>query len=153
MARNHTILLVEDNDDHAELVKDSAPEGDRVFRVTDGDEALDYLFQQNSFSSETAPRPEVIILDLRLKRVDGLDVLTRLKKSPDAQSRGLHLIPVVVLTSSGDKRDVAAAWGNYVNGYLIKPMRDDTSWDEVLHEIDRYWLELKDKGIQITSNE
>ena len=115
------ILLVEDNDDHAELVMRQMADhriANTVIRLSDGQEALDYLFRQGEYENpETSPRPHVIFLDLRLPKVDGLEVLKRLKESQE-----LRELPVVVLTTSEGERDVIKAYVNHANSYIVKPV-------------------------------
>lgn len=133
------VLLVEDDPDHAELVihslrGHSIP--NRVYHVTDGEEALDFLCHRGEYSDPSAsPKPHLILLDLRLPKVDGLEVLKEIKQSED-----LRDIPVVVLTTSEGEKDVVKAYDQHVNSYLVKPtgfkvlrkMIDDTG---------RYWLQ------------
>ncbi len=103
------ILLVEDNDDHAELVKRSFnvhQVANRIYHVRDGEEALDYLYQRKQFSDASkSPRPHLILLDLRLPKMDGLQVLKAIK-----QSDVLRVIPTVVLTSSSYQNDIGSAY-------------------------------------------
>lgn len=117
------ILLVEDNPDHVELIikeikgRSAAIKEIRV--VKDGQEALDYLFRRNKFShSETSPRPGLILLDLKLPKVDGLDVLKRIR-----ESREFDEIPVVVLTTSSQEVDIVKSFDSGTNLYLTKPVR------------------------------
>jgi CheY-like chemotaxis protein len=132
------ILLVEDNPDHAELVRRSLADhrvANRVRHLTDGQAALDYLFRQGAFADPaTSPRPHIILLDLRLPRIDGLDVLKEVKQDPD-----LHTIPVVVLTTSNAGRDIDAAYRNYVNSYLVKPVGYD-DFNKLMADLGFYWL-------------
>lgn len=132
------ILLVEDNPDHAELVLRSLADhrvANRVRHLTDGQAALDYLFRRGAFvDPATSPRPHIILLDLRLPRIDGLDVLKAVKQDPD-----LHTIPVVVLTTSDAGRDIGAAYSNYVNSYLVKPVGYD-DFTRLMADLGFYWL-------------
>ena len=132
------ILLVEDNLDHAELVRRSLADhrvANQVRHLTDGQAALDYLFRRGAFADRaTSPRPHLILLDLRLPRVDGLDVLKAIKQDPD-----LHTIPVVVLTTSNAGRDIGAAYRNYVNSYLVKPVGYD-AFNKLMKDLGFYWL-------------
>jgi CheY-like chemotaxis protein len=132
------VMLVEDNDDHAELVMRTLAEhnvANKIWRVSDGQMALDYLFRNGEFTNpENSPRPHLILLDLRLPRVDGLDVLKAIKESPD-----LRQIPVVILTTSGTDRDVERAYMHYANSYLIKPVGFD-QFSKLMVDLGFYWL-------------
>lgn len=132
------ILLVEDNPDHAELVKRSFEDhrvANRLVHVSDGETALDYLFRRQGFvEAEAAPRPHVILLDLRLPKVDGLEVLHQIKTSPD-----LHHIPVVVITTSATDRDMAEAYDLHANSYLVKPV-DFEQFTRLMDDLGFYWL-------------
>src|SRR5574341_305529 len=107
------VMLVEDNVDHAELVIRTLEEhrvANKVRHFLDGQSALDYMFRRGEFSGEATHRPHVILLDLRLPRVDGIDVLKTLKEDDELKS-----IPVVVLTTSEAEKDVARAYYNHAN--------------------------------------
>jgi len=130
-----TILLVEDNRDHAELIQRSFHEhglDGRIVHVVDGEAALRYLFQRGEYADR--PRPRLILLDLRLPRVDGLEVLHEIKQSPELQR-----IPAVILTTSDADRDVARAYAEHANSYLVKPV-DFAQFDGLMHDLGRYWL-------------
>ena len=132
------VLLVEDNDDHAELVLRQMAEhriANEVIRLADGQEALDYLFRMGKFEDpHSSPRPHVIFLDLRLPKVDGLEVLKALKDSDD-----LRDIPVVVLTTSEGERDVARAYLNHTNSYVVKPV-DYHKFRDLMDNLGFYWM-------------
>jgi len=132
------IMLVEDNLDHAELVRRSLADhrvANQVRHLTDGQSALDYLFRRGAFVDPAAsPRPHIVLLDLRLPRVDGLDVLKAIK-----QDQELHTIPVVVLTTSAAGQDITAAYRHYVNSYLVKPVGYD-DFNKLMQELGFYWL-------------
>lgn len=132
------ILLVEDNPDHAELVKRSFEDhrvANRLVHVSDGETALDYLFRRRHFAEpEAAPRPHVILLDLRLPKVDGLEVLSQVKASPD-----LRHIPVVVITTSATDRDLTEAYDLHANSYLVKPV-DFGQFTRLMDDLGFYWL-------------
>lgn len=130
-----TILLVEDNRDHAELIQRSFQEHGlegRIEHVVDGEAALRYLFRRGEYADR--PRPRLILLDLRLPRVDGLEVLHEIKQSPELQR-----IPAVVLTTSDADRDVARAYAEHANSYLVKPV-DFAQFDGLMRDLGRYWL-------------
>ena len=132
------ILLVEDNLPHAELVKRSL-EGheiaNKIYHVSDGEAALAYLFRQGVYADPaTSPRPHVVLLDLRLPKVSGLDVLREIKTS-----NHLCTIPVVVLTTSTAERDVVSAYAQHANSYLVKPV-DFAAFTRLMHDLGFYWL-------------
>lgn len=132
------VLLVEDNDDHAELVARQLAQHDiqtTLTRVSDGQEALDYLFREGRFSDpETSPRPDLVLLDLRLPKVDGLEVIRLLKENTE-----LRLIPIVVLTTSSAERDLTRAYVNHANSYVVKPV-DFEKFRDLMTELGFYWL-------------
>ena len=132
------ILFVEDNLAHAELVLRTLQDNwlaSRVRHVPDGEAALDYLYQRAAYTDpQSNPRPHLILLDLRLPRIDGLDVLREIKCSDE-----LKMIPVVILTTSDAERDATRAYENRANGYLIKPS-DYKGFDEMMKQLGSYWL-------------
>lgn len=133
------VLLVEDNPDHVELIRRALI--DRGAPVTlsvarHGEEALDFLFRRGEYSDPArSPRPRLILLDLRLPRVDGLDVLARIKATVE-----LRGIPAVVLTTSDAEPDVARAYELHANSYLVKP-GDFARFESLLDAVESYWLE------------
>ena len=132
------ILLVEDNPDHAELVKRGFQKHrmlNKIYHVSDGEAALDYLFRRGMYADPgTSPRPHVILLDLRLPKVDGLQVLGEIKTDED-----LRLIPVVVLTTSEAEKDLARAYSHHANSYLVKPV-DFGKFVQLMNDMGFYWL-------------
>lgn len=132
------ILLVEDNPDHAELILRSFEEhrvANRIFHVQDGEAALDYLFRRGCYTDpKSSPRPHVILLDLRLPRIDGLEVLKEIKSSEELQQ-----IPVVALTTSESEQDMAGAYRRHVNSYLVKPV-DFDKFNRLMDDLGFYWL-------------
>jgi CheY-like chemotaxis protein len=132
------VMLIEDNVDHAELVIRTMQEhqiANQIRHFLDGQSALDYLFQRGEYSDLNAnPRPHVILLDLRLPRVDGLDVLKAIKEDND-----LKTIPVVVLTTSEAEKDVARAYYNHANSYLVKPVGFE-EFRKLMDDLGFYWL-------------
>jgi len=131
------ILLVEDNPAHAELIVrglENARIANRVFHVSNGEEALNYLFRHGDYADpETSPRPQLILLDLRLPRVDGLEVLKKIRAS------SLNGMPVVILTTSEADADMAKAYGNNASSYLVKPL-DFTQLKTMMDDLGFYWL-------------
>lgn len=132
------VMLVEDNADHAELVIRTLEEhriANKVRHFLDGQSALDYLFHRGEFSDRANNvRPHVILLDLRLPRVDGIDVLKAIKEDNHLKS-----IPVVVLTTSEAEKDVAKAYYNHANSYLVKPVGFD-EFKRLMDDLGFYWL-------------
>jgi CheY-like chemotaxis protein len=127
-------LLVEDDDIHAHLVTRSlekTPLKTGVFRVANGDDALLYLRQQGRYANH--PRPDVVLLDLKLPKVDGHQVLAAIKADED-----LRMIPVVVMTTSRDETDRAKAYQHHANSYVVKPA-DFEKFREVVTEVSHYW--------------
>ena len=121
IGRPLNLLLVEDNPDHAELVRRNL-EGFQVinhmYHVEDGAAAIDFIFGQGSFADRVQfPVPDLVLLDLRLPRVDGLEVLRLVKSHPT-----LHRVPIVVLTTSAAERDVAMAFEFHANSFVTKPV-------------------------------
>lgn len=138
IARRFDVLLVEDDQDHAELVRRCLQEhlpSAGLHHVSDGQQALDYLNRRGGFADQAqSPRPDLVLLDLRLPRVDGLSVLRQVKDTPE-----LRNVPVVVLTTSDAIPDVTAAYRSYVNSYLVKPM-DFARFDALVRQIGLYWV-------------
>jgi len=132
------VMLVEDNIDHAELVVRTLEEhhiANKVRHFLDGQSALDYLFRRGEFAgSPETERPHVILLDLRLPRIDGMDVLKVIKE--DAE---LKTIPVVVLTTSEAEKDVARAYYHHANSYLVKPVGFE-DFTKLMDDLGFYWL-------------
>jgi CheY-like chemotaxis protein len=121
MARPLNILLVEDNLDHAELLRRTLEQfspAQFLHHVEDGEAALEYIFGQGNFQDRSQfPSPDLVLLDLRLPRLDGLDVLRHVRRHPTC-----HRLPIVVLTTSEAERDVAAAYEYHANGFVSKPV-------------------------------
>jgi CheY-like chemotaxis protein len=133
-----TVLLIEDEPAHAEIVRrnfELTRIANTLKHVSDGQSALDYLYRDNAFSDPaSSPRPGLILLDLRLPKVDGLQVLKTIKSDP-----GLRNIPVVVLSTSASETDIAMAYANNANSYLVKPV-DFTQFSDLLETLGYYWM-------------
>ena len=130
------ILLVEDSDADAELVLRALRKGgvvNKVMRLRDGVEAMDFLFREGSFDQRSGGQPRLVLLDLKMPRLGGIDVLRRLKV--DERTR---MIPVVVLTSSAEEQDVAESYRLGVNSYLVKPV-EFTAFTSVITKAGLYW--------------
>ena len=132
------ILLVEDNEAHAELVIRGMRDqqvANRIHHVPDGEKALDYLFSRGAYADPAKnPRPNLIFLDLRLPRVDGLEVLKIIKTTPS-----LLRIPVVILTSSDAESDIARSYDYHANSYVVKPL-DFKTFTNLMKDLGFYWL-------------
>jgi two-component system response regulator len=135
------ILLVEDNPADAEMTMDALRQGhlvNKVHWVKDGAEALDFLFGRGAASAAETRRLRLVLLDLRLPRVDGLEVLRVLRA--DERTRRL---PVVVLTTSKEEQDVAASYDLGVNSYIRKPV-DFAQFVQAIQHLGLYWLVLNE---------
>jgi len=131
------ILLVEDNPDDASLTVDALQEGrvrNNVTVIEDGVSALAFLHREGPYAS--APRPDLILLDLRLPRKSGLEVLSEIK-----QHKSLRRIPVVIMTSSDDEKDKLAAYDRYVNCYITKPV-DLDQFISAVKSIEHFWFNI-----------
>jgi CheY-like chemotaxis protein len=132
------ILLVEDDPQDVELTLRAFRSEDiqiRVEVVRDGEEALDYLFRQGPYQNSSAEHPpQLVVLDLKLPKIGGLQVLEALKTNPECAS-----IPVIVLTSSGEQRDIAECYRLGVNSYIQKPV-DIVEFRRAIKCMVDYWL-------------
>ncbi len=140
------ILLVEDSPTDAELtlrVLKKNHLANQVIHVTDGEEALDFLFARGTYAGRNVDRrPKVILLDLKLPKIDGLEVLKIIKTDPLTRT-----IPVVVLTSSKEETDMVASYAMGVNSYIVKPVNFDSFVEAVTH-LGMYWLLLNQLPLQ-----
>lgn len=134
------ILLVEDNPNDAELSLRALKKNhlaNRLAHVVDGEEALDFLFARGAFDYRQAEdQPRVVILDLKLPKVDGLEVLRIIKADPR-----LKVIPVVMLTSSQEERDMIESYRLGVNSFIIKPV-DFDKFAAAVRDLGMYWMLL-----------
>jgi CheY-like chemotaxis protein len=133
-ARLVHFLLVEDDDDHAELIQMTFAEsriGNTFDRVSDGEEALAYLRREGAYADK--PQPDVVLLDLKLPKVDGHEVLAQIKSD-----ESLRRISVVVLTTSQSEADRAKAYYNHANSYLTKPV-DFGGFQQMIKDLKLYW--------------
>ncbi len=134
------ILLVEDNPNDAELTLRAlggSDQPDRVYLVHDGAEALEFIFCTGTYAGrDIRCQPTVILLDLKLPKLNGLEVLRRLKSDPRTAT-----IPVVVFTSSDHARDVAQSYGLGANSYVVKPVSLEP-FSTAVRSIGSYWLDL-----------
>lgn len=129
-----TFLLVEDDDTHAHLVMrslDKARVTNEVFRVKDGVEAMAFLEQKGAHAER--PRPDVVLLDLKLPKMDGHEVLSEIKSDPE-----LKQIPVVIMTTSDTEMDREKAYQHHANSYVVKPV-DFEKFRTLVDELSLYW--------------
>jgi CheY-like chemotaxis protein len=140
--KNRIILLVEDNPDDEELtIRALRKNGiaNELVVARDGVQALDYLFGRGDWAGrDTSVTPAVVLLDLKLPRVDGLEVLQSMRSDPRTE-----LVPVVVLTSSREEQDILKSYSLRVNSYVRKPV-DFTQFTEAVKHLGMYWLLLNE---------
>jgi CheY-like chemotaxis protein len=132
----HSILLVEDNANDVELTLAALRSNhvaNDVVVARDGAEALDYLYRRHSFAGRPAGNPGLILLDLKMPKVDGLEVLRQVKA--DAE---LKTIPVVMLTSSREEQDLVRSYGLGVNAYVVKPVAF-SDFMEAVKALGQFW--------------
>lgn len=133
------VLLIEDNAAHAMLILRSFKNfglANSIHWVKDGEAALDYLFQRGDAEVARVRRSlSLVILDLRLPKLDGHEVLEKIKNSEK-----LKMVPVVVLTTSLNREDIQRAYANNANSYLVKPM-DFDALQQMIEEVGHYWLQ------------
>lgn len=133
------ILLVEDSPNDVELTLSALTEhhlANTIDVARDGQEALDYLYRRGDFRDRPGGNPAVVLLDLKLPKVDGLEVLERVKSDPD-----LKVVPVVMLTSSREERDLVRSYDLGVNAYVVKPV-DFNEFVAALKEVGLFWAVL-----------
>ena len=132
------VLLVEDNPSDAELTMRALKKrnlANRLFHVKDGAEAIDFLFAQGGFAGRRVESgPKVVLLDLKLPKVDGIEVLRRIKSDDRTK-----IIPVVVMTSSREDRDLVDCYKLGVNGYVVKPVEFE-DFARAVSDLGCYWL-------------
>ncbi|MGI8608402.1 MAG: response regulator [Candidatus Dormibacteria bacterium] len=142
------VLLVEDSDDDAEMTMDTLEEyqlGDRAVRVRDGQEALDFMFLQGAYRDRRSGLPKLILMDIKMPKVDGLEVLRALRADPRTAG-----VPIVLLTSSAEERDIYRAHDLNATSYIVKPV-DYERFVEAIREIGTYWLVLNQLNAAPTS--
>jgi CheY-like chemotaxis protein len=131
------ILLAEDNETDAELALRALGKSkvaNRVVWVKDGEEALDYVFRRGAHTGRNGGDPRLVLLDLKMPKVDGAQVLAELKGNERTRS-----IPVVVMTSSKEERDLEQTYRSGVNSYVVKPL-DFAQFVEVVTKVGLYWV-------------
>jgi len=134
------ILLVEDNHDEAELTIRSLRKIDlhsRLVHIDDGAEALDFIFARNKYSQRRVEQsPKMILLDLKLPKVNGLEILKQVKSNSHTKKT-----PVVLLTSSREERDIEDGYMSGANSYVVKPNNFE-SYTKAISELGHYWMQL-----------
>jgi len=131
------ILLVEDSHTDAEMtIRALKQQGlaNGVTWVKDGAEALDFVFRQGMYAARPSAQPKLVLLDLKMPKVDGIEVLRRLKANEDTRT-----VPVVVMTSSNEERDVVESYRLGVNSYIVKPVQFE-SFLATVADIGLYWV-------------
>ena len=132
------LLHIEDDPGYAEMVCRKIELFDapiKLFLAKDGVEGLDYIFRRGKYKDpEQSPRPTLVLLDLRMPKVDGLDVLKEIKSAEETAD-----IPVVILTSSNAEKDVTTAYKYHANSYVVKPM-DFSEFTELIELLCSYWM-------------
>jgi CheY-like chemotaxis protein len=129
------ILLIEDNPDHVELILKALRNNNvlnEVHVVTSGEAAMDFLYQRGEYAN--AARPGLILLDIKLPGMDGMEFLRRIKADPK-----LKPIPVVVLTTSAGEKEIVESYGCGANSYIVKPV-DFEEFVKVIKEVKLYWV-------------
>ena len=131
------ILLAEDDAADAELTMRALRRNNlanKIHWVKDGEEALEYMFGTGAYAGKSPALPKVILLDLKMPKVDGIEVLRKLKQDPATQA-----VPVVVMTSSNEEKDVVASYRLGVNSYIVKPVQFE-AFLETVAKIGLYWV-------------
>ena len=142
MAELKSILLAEDNPKDVELTLTALAENhlaNEVVVASDGEEALDYLFRRGRFAMRSGGNPAVVLLDLKMPRVDGLEVLRRIKAD-----EALKTVPVVMLTSSREERDLVESYRLGINAYVVKPVGFE-QFVNAVREIGAFWAVLNER--------
>jgi len=141
MTELRTILLAEDSPHDAEMAIDALRDAhlaNPIVHVEDGVEALDYLLRRGRFADRGEGDPAVLLLDIKMPRMDGLEVLTELRKEERFRS-----LPIVILSSSREESDLARSWDLGVNAYVVKPVDVDQFFDAV-RTLGRFWAVLNE---------
>lgn len=138
------ILLAEDNPNDIELTLEALAEynlANEVVVVRDGAEALDYLYRRGDYKLRTEGNPAVVLLDLKMPKVDGMEVLKQIKSD-----EGLKVIPVVVLTSSHEERDLVESYRLGTNAYVVKPV-EFKEFVDAIRELGAFWAILNEPPV------
>jgi two-component system response regulator len=136
-----TILLVEDSLADAEMTIDALHEAhiaNRIVHVEDGVEALDYLLKRGEYATRQEGNPAVVLLDIKMPRMDGIEVLREIRSNELTRH-----IPVVILSSSREERDLAASWDLGVNAYVVKPV-DARQFFDAVQTLGQFWAVINE---------
>lgn len=132
------ILLVEDSPDDAEMTIRALKKvnlANKLVHVKDGQEALDFIFAEGAYTSRKgASYPKVILLDIKMPKVDGIEVLRKIKSKPETK-----MIPIVIMTSSGEEKDMLTSYSLGVNSYVVKPVNFE-NFARAVSELGLYWM-------------
>lgn len=144
------ILLIEDNHDEAQLVIRTLKKNNlssHLLHLDDGEEALDFLFCRGKYSARiTRRKPFLILLDLKLPKVDGMEILRQMKAD-----ESMRPIPVVMLTSSKEEKDILNCYRLGANSYVVKPVSFETL-SESVRGLGNYWLNINQRPLEVTKN-
>jgi CheY-like chemotaxis protein len=144
------ILLADDSDNDVELAKHALERqnlANKIVTVRDGAEALDFLFCRGSFSNREKGHPLFVLLDIKMPKVDGFEVLTKIKNDPE-----LHSIPVVMLTSSRQGPDIEECYRLNANAFVVKPV-DFDQFVEVVKTIGKFWAVLNESPLSASKTD
>lgn len=138
LTRTPKLLIVEDNPDHTEMIQIALSSDNllnKIYTVTNGEEALDYLYRRGEYIDKSkSPRPSLVLLDIKLPRIDGFEVLRHIKSDENLKS-----IPVILLTTSTEKSEIKRGYEYGANSYVTKPLRFWEFMDRVKN-IYTYWI-------------
>lgn len=139
MTHSGFVLLADDNSTDAELTTRALELGGvscNIIWVQDGQAALDYVFRTGPYAHRAPGNPRLMLLDMHMPKIDGLDVLARIKASPQTRP-----IPVVIMSSSDQEADMARSYAEHANSYLVKPV-DFKQFTEQVSQLGRYWMSV-----------
>ncbi|HEY4368208.1 MAG TPA: response regulator [Steroidobacteraceae bacterium] len=139
MLNSGYVLLADDNATDAELTTRALEIGGvskNVVWVQDGEAALDYVFRRGAYAQRTLGQPHLMLLDLHMPKIDGLDVLARIKEDPHTRS-----IPVVIMSSSDQRSDMVRSYENHANSYIVKPV-DFKLFTSQVAALGQYWMKI-----------
>lgn len=136
MSAGAAVLLADDNATDAELTTHALQQGgvSGVVWVQDGEAALDYVFRTGQFAQRASGNPRLMLLDLHMPKIDGPEVLARIKADPKTRS-----IPVVIMSSSDQDTDMLRSYASYANSYIVKPV-DFKEFTEQFARLGKYWM-------------
>jgi len=133
------VLLADDNSTDAELTTRALEIGGvskNIVWVQDGEAALNFVFRTGEYANRTTPNPRLMLLDLHMPKIDGLDVLEKIKNDPNTRS-----IPVVIMSSSDQESDLQHSYARFANSYIVKPV-DFREFTDQVSAIGQYWMKV-----------